>query len=108
MNRRIEQMSRGCLVGLVLLVLLTAIGAKAEEQVLKTGVPEGYMIIEGDITVPEDFYEEQGKQAWRENYWWPDGIVPYEFDANVLAWQQDSMLAAMGVWEGVSLSLIHI
>jgi len=102
MSRRIEQMSGGCLVGLVLLVLLAAAGAEAEEQVLKTGVPEGYMIIEGDIIVPEDFYEEQGKQAWRENYWWPDGIVPYEFDANVLMWQQDSMLAAMGVWESVS------
>ncbi|MFH1686124.1 MAG: M12 family metallopeptidase [bacterium] len=66
------------------------------------GIPDGYMTIEGDIIVPEDFYETQGKQAWRENSWWPGGIVPYEFDTNVVSWQQDSMLAAMGVWENIA------
>jgi hypothetical protein len=66
------------------------------------GVPEGYMIIEGDIIVPVDFYEQVGAQAvWATNFW-PNGIVPFEFDANVTVANQQLMLVAMADWEDVA------
>ncbi len=34
--------------------------------------------------------------------YWQNGIVPYEFDPNVQAWQQTAMLDAMAVWESVA------
>jgi len=86
---------------LVMLAIMLGTAAILAESA-DDGVPEGCMIIEGDIIVPIDFYESQGKQAWRENSWWPGGIIPYEFDTNVVSWQQDSMLAAMSVWESIS------
>lgn len=96
-NRRVGGITLLLILGLLLYGLDLVAGAQESD-----GVPEGYMIIEGDIIVPEDFYEAQGRQAWRENSWWPGGIVPYEFDTNVVGWQQDSMLAAMSVWENMA------
>ena len=67
------------------------------------------MIIEGDIIVPIDFYERPEVTApgapdapWRKASFWPNGIVPYEFDANVAGWQQTLMIAAMAEWEAVA------
>lgn len=61
------------------------------------GVPEGFRLIEGDIIVPETWI--QGVFATN---WWPDGIVPYEFDINVSAANRTAMLAAMAEWEAVA------
>ena len=33
---------------------------------------------------------------------WPSGIVPYEFNANVAAWERSAMLVAMADWEAVA------
>lgn len=63
------------------------------------GVPDGYMIIEGDIVVPKDFFERGGVSATFASNLWPGGIVPYVFNANVTAQNQALMLAAMSEWE---------
>jgi len=66
------------------------------------GVPKGYMIIEGDILVPIDFYKNRLQATWRQNRFWPNGIVPFRFNANVTAAQQNAILDAMAEWERVA------
>ncbi len=60
------------------------------------GIPEGHMLIEGDIIVPDDFFT---SRATFHNNPWPGGIVPYQFDANVSTINQNRTLAAMAEWE---------
>ena len=66
------------------------------------GIPEGYMIIEGDILVPINLYYKQKPAATWETKFWPNGIVPFEFDATVTPTNQNNMLAAMAEWERVA------
>ncbi len=63
------------------------------------GVREGFMIIEGDIIVPEDFYLTRGTYI---TDLWSDGVVPYEFDSNVSALNRTRALNAMAEWENVA------
>jgi len=58
-----------------------------------------YMIIEGDILVPKNFFD--NKSCYATNFW-PNGIVPFEFNANVTQFQQNEMLLAMAEWEAVA------
>lgn len=48
------------------------------------GIPEGYMVVEGDIIVPIDFYERVGRGTFTSlSYLWTEGdptIIPYEFE----------------------------
>jgi hypothetical protein len=60
------------------------------------GIPEGYMLIEGDIMVPEGFYE--FKAVFPTNTW-PNNIIPYRFDANMTAANQTAALNAMTDWQ---------
>ena len=76
--------------------------AFAQEGISAKGIPAGYMIIEGDTLVPVDFYENQIQATWRQNGFWPNGIVPFQFNANVTAASQSAMLAAMAEWERVA------
>ena len=73
------------------------------------GIPEGYMIIEGDVLVPVDFYDRILPSApgapdapWLPSSFWPNGVVPYELDANVTVLKENRMVAAMGEWEAVA------
>ena len=66
---------------------------------LPDGVPPGYMLIEGDIIVPEDFFTRRA--AYQTNLW-TNNDVPYEFDANVTTANRTLMLAAMQEWENIS------
>jgi hypothetical protein len=62
----------------------------------------GYMLVEGDMLVPVDFYERGRSNRPDSGYLsnlWPDGVVPYEFDANVTAAWRTAMLTAMTDWE---------
>lgn len=61
-------------------------------------IPEGYKIIEGDILVP---IAAPPEGTYATNLW-TGGIVPYEFNANVIPANRDSMLAAMAEWESVA------
>lgn len=60
-------------------------------------IPKGYMLFEEDILLPEDYFENT-ESVFNTNLW-PNGIVPYEFDANVNQANQNTMLNAMTEWE---------
>jgi hypothetical protein len=63
---------------------------------LPDGVPEGYMIIEGDIIVPDDFFE--SRTTYATNLW-PGGQVPFRYDDNVTDENKTRMYDAMRDWE---------
>ncbi len=60
-------------------------------------VPEGFVLIEGDILVPEI----SARGTYASNLW-PGGIVPYVWDPNVTSENQIAMLGAMREWEAVA------
>jgi hypothetical protein len=64
-------------------------------------IPTGWKLIEGDILVPISMlyavFPDEG--AFGEIIFWPEGIVPYEFDENVSQVNKDRMIEAMAVWE---------
>ncbi len=74
------------------------IASQTGEMTPPLKIPEGYMLFEGDILLPEDYFE-NNEAAFNVNLW-PDGIVPFEFNANVSANNQDRMLDAMAEIEG--------
>jgi len=63
---------------------------------------KGYKIIEGDIIVPENFFDPQIQAAWRQLRQWPGGQVPFRFHPNVTPANQNAMRAAMAEWERVA------
>lgn len=63
------------------------------------GIPEGYVLIEGDIIVPDDYCHGDG--TWDANLW-PNGVVPFLFDDNVTVANQQQALLAMSFWEAVA------
>lgn len=85
------------LVSSLLLFLIPAAVASAEPV-----LPPGCMLIEGDIAVPKDFYENLDTRGCYAVNLWSNGIIPYEFDANVDATNQARAIAAMADWEAVS------
>ncbi|MFQ5590957.1 MAG: M12 family metallopeptidase [Phycisphaerae bacterium] len=64
-------------------------------------IPEGYMFIEGDIVVPEDYFETGGERGTYGGSRWPNGILPYVFDANVSATNRSRAINGMAQWEAV-------
>jgi hypothetical protein len=71
-------------------------------------IPEGYMIIDGDILMPISLVEAlrqrppNSPEATIQTNFWPSGIVPFEFDGNVTTTNQTAMINAMAVLEGVA------
>ena len=68
------------------------------------GVPEGYMIIEGDIMVPENYYNLVSNRAIEgsiDTNLWSEGIIPFSFDGNVNETNRNRMLEAMQDWENI-------
>jgi len=61
------------------------------------GLPEGYVLIEGDILVPEIT-----TRGLYTVMWWPNGVVPYEFDSNVTTANRDVAILAMSDWAAVA------
>ena len=61
--------------------------------------PKPYILIEGDIMVPPDWFE--SKTAISNNFW-PSGIVPYQFDGNTWAAFRTAVVNDMAVWERVA------
>src|ERR1700687_2672754 len=62
-------------------------------------IPDGYMIIEGDIQVPIGF--DQVDMPWSTDFW-PGGVVVYEFDDNVTPANRANMRNAMKRWSAVA------
>jgi hypothetical protein len=81
-----------------LLVPLYLQPTMTDGQTLSNGIPYGHMIIEGDIIVPQ--FRPFG--TFGDTDFWPGGVVPFVFDANVSANNQNLMLAAMAVWENIA------
>lgn len=81
------------------ILLLFLIPQQLHAQQTAHSVPEGFMIIEGDIIVPKDFYA--ARAVWKPELW-PNGIVYYEFDANVTSTNRELTLEAMQEWENVA------
>jgi hypothetical protein len=69
-----------------------------------TDAPYEYMIIEGDIQVPPDYFDAvaSGVDGTFNARLWPNGIVPFEFNGNVSTANQQRMIAAMADWEAVT------
>lgn len=67
-----------------------------QEQTLprKTNITRGFKIVRGDIQVPEA----ASPEASFELNLWPNGVVFYEFDANVTAANRAVMRGAMAAW----------
>ena len=88
----------------------------APDQVLSgviPGLPDGYMIIEGDIQVPiteferryqasQGFAQDSAPEGTYETNLWPNGNVPYEFDANVTTANRAAMQTAMQQWQNAA------
>lgn len=64
----------------------------------ENGVPEGHMLIGGDIIVLEDSLS---RATFATNFW-PDGTVPYVYADNVTAANRTRMRDAMDEWESVA------
>jgi hypothetical protein len=76
-------------------------------------LPDGYMIVEGDIQLPITEYERryqadqgdaqaQSPEGTYQINLWPNGRVPYEFDANVTSANQMAMQTAMQQWQDIA------
>jgi len=64
-----------------------------------TGIPEGYILVQGDMLYRID--GGRGVQSAFERNMWPGFNIPYEFDANVTADNQQAMRLAMAEIESV-------
>ncbi len=62
------------------------------------GIPEGFMLIEGDILISVDAAYDS---AFGATYW-PNGVVPYMFDVNVNATNQQYAIDAMNEWSAIA------
>jgi hypothetical protein len=84
-------------------VSVHAQGTPDQDKQVVPEIPPGYMLIEGDIIVPVDFWE--GDASYTTSLW-PSGDVPYQFDTsgggNVNLQNQNRMIAAMAIWEAVA------
>ncbi|MCA9949159.1 MAG: M12 family metallopeptidase [Anaerolineales bacterium] len=76
---------------------------------LEGGIPAGFMVIEGDIIVPESFFEQNGESSrggFGDTQFWPNGAVPFRFDTTgndaVSQANQNAMQSAMGDLEAVA------
>lgn len=65
----------------------------------KPEVPAGYLLVGGDILVNAQRPQPQSPFPTDPNMYWPGGVVPYEFDANVAVPNQNAMLTAMAQWQ---------
>lgn len=68
----------------------------------KSGIPEGYTLIEGDILVRTSELQALGPDGVWNTQFWPNGVVPFDFDGNVNAANQQHALNAMRFWEAVA------
>lgn len=58
------------------------------------------MLVEGDIIAPDNLYTDL-RGTYAANLW-PNGVVPYQFEAGVTQLNQNRTLDAMAEWEAVA------
>jgi hypothetical protein len=93
---------------LIFIAMISLCSFAASAQILppKGEIPEGYEVIDGDILMPKGFLQSlqlgiTPDATFRTNLW-TNGIVRFEFDANVTAANQTNMISAMAVLENVA------
>lgn len=67
----------------------------------KPAVPPGFMLVGGDILVPTNYFSAPrtaSPYSPDPNKYWPGGVVPYEFDVNVVLDNRIAMMIAMQQW----------
>ncbi|MCB0167524.1 MAG: M12 family metallopeptidase [Anaerolineae bacterium] len=77
-------------------------GAYANAQGPSSEMPDGYILIEGDILVRAESDGIGIQSTFGDINFWPNGIVPYQFDTNVTTINQTRMIASMLEWENVA------
>lgn len=76
-------------------------------------IPSDYILIEGDILIhtsalQSDIAHPDGVTITPQSTkLWPNGVVPYEFDANVTPTNRALMIAAMAEWERETSANVH-
>lgn len=65
-------------------------------------IPPGFVLIEGDILMPVSRLQEHWLGGTFATNFWSNGIIPYEFDANVTSVHQTAMLTSMGDWQAAA------
>jgi len=95
------------LPGALLCLMAFAGGAFATEIGNDADVPPGYKLIEGDILVPIDFTftktaDGRSTSGVFATNWWPGGLVPYTFAADVTAGNRTNTVNALAEWEAVT------
>jgi hypothetical protein len=85
------------------LVLLANSACLAQDPFApKPPVPAGFVLVGGDILVPEHVLLSKSAFSPNPADYWPSGVVPFEFDANVTQANQAAMVVAMQQWEGAA------
>lgn len=72
------------------------------EPVTFEGIRDGYMMIEGDIIVPENYYQMTALGVYSRWSLWPGGVVPYAFANNTTGDMRRQAEKAMGWWEAAA------
>src|SRR5690349_19650641 len=77
-------------LGLILVALActAAKGSGQDPYAPKPAMPDGFTLIGGDILVPAPFVRSRSPFSPNPGDYWPGGVVPYEFDANVTSANQ--------------------
>lgn len=101
-----------CLLLLTCSVAWPVAGQKGLAPGQQAGIPEGYIVVEGDILIRRSHYQSfiSGAYLSANTQLWPNGVVPFEFDSNcgpgsmtcVNAANQTDMLNAMAELENVA------
>ncbi len=85
------------LAGLLLLgSMLLPSAIQAQEPDDEEGVPKGFTRLEGDVVIHNDRIGT--RSVWNTNLW-PNGVVPYRFDAGVTGGERFQFLAAIVIME---------
>ncbi len=96
---------------LLLLICAATTYAQKSKTAPKTNITEGYSLIDGDIQMPTEFVRailrgqkpaDMAPQATYRTNLWTDGIIPFEFDANVSEANQSLMISAMELLENTA------
>lgn len=89
------------LVCLIAAIALRVAGVTADEPwPTLADIPPGYMIVEGDLVVPVDYFEQRA--TFVNDRFWTNGIVPYIFDPDVTELDRARMRVAMNQWEAAA------
>src|SRR5882672_4545857 len=98
----VASLNTGSLSVVVLAASLPFTALAQNRYAPKPPVPPGYTLVAGDILMEPSRMHPMSPFSPNPNNYWPGGIVPYEFDANVTVANQNAMLTAMAQWQNAA------